>query len=248
MGDQNTNTLLIVFIAGIFLIAVIMVLSLNQTKIINASSQQQNAITVSGNAKLDTEPDMAEIFVRIETFSENAQDAKDENARLSDSVIKALKKEGINDKDVETTSFFLSPRYRYDSDKEENILEGYTLSHVLKVTATNIEAAGKLVDVAVDSGANGIDSVSFTLSKEKQKEISELALGRAAEVAGEKARALASSLKVNLGKIVSVQESSFDFIAYDAPLKAFAVEKAATQISPENVEVSARVTVSYGIE
>ncbi len=246
MTDKN-NTLLIVLIAGILLIAVIMVLNSGQTKIIN-TSQQQNAITVSGNAKLDTEPDMAEIYARIETFSENAQDAKDENAKLSDSVIKALKKEGINDKEIETTGFFLSPRYRYDRDTEESILEGYTLSHILKVTTNDIDKAGKLVDVAVDNGANGVDSVTFTLSKEKQKEISGLALAHAAEVAQERAKALASSLKVNLGKVVSVQESSFDFIAYDATAKTFAVEEAATQIIPENVEVSARVTVSYEIK
>jgi uncharacterized protein len=245
--DKNSNSLTIVFITGILLIAIILVLNQGQTKIVNTTAQQQNAISVSGNAKVEAEPDLAEIFIRIETFSSKAKDAKDENAKLSDSVRKALKKEGIKDDQIETTSFFLNPRYRYDRNKEENVLEGYSLTHVLKTKIEDIYDAGKLVDIAVDAGANGIDRVAFTLSKEKQKEISQQSLSRAAEVAEDKAKALANSLNVNLGSLLSVQESSFDFVAFDAAPRVMALEGSATQISPQNVEVSARVTVSYEI-
>jgi len=243
------NLVHVVIIAVIVLIAVILVMNSGQTKIITTGTEQKNAITVSGNAKLEVEPDQAEVYVRIETLSEKANDAKDENARTSDKVIKALKRIGIKDDDIETTSFSLNPRYRYDRNKNENILQGYTATHILKATTDDVDDAGKIIDTAVDNGANSIQSVNFGLSKEKQKEISGEALIRAAQVAKDKAQSLASSLGINLGKVISVQESSFNFVTFDAPRAEFAVAeaKAPTQIVPGNVEVTARVSLSYEI-
>ncbi len=246
MASSDKNTMLIVFIAGIMLIAVILVLNSGQTKVI--TTQGQNAITVSGNAGIETEPDKAEIYVKIETFAESAQDAKDENAEIADNVIKALKRQGIKDKDIETTTFYLAPRYKYDRTKEENVLQGYTLTNVLRVTTEDIEAAGKLIDTAVDNGANGIERVTFGLTKEKEKEVSALALAKASEVAGDKAKSLAVSLKINLGKIISVQESTFSIIPFEYAKAEMAVAaEAPTQISPEKVEVTAMVTLAYEI-
>ena len=74
--EKNNGTLMMVFIAGIILISVILVLNQGQTKIINNGSEQQNAITVSGNAQLFVEPDQAEVYVNIETFSDAADKAK----------------------------------------------------------------------------------------------------------------------------------------------------------------------------
>ena len=69
-------------------------------------------------------------------------------------------------------------------------------------------------------------------------------------IASDKAASLASSLKINLGKIISVQESSFRFTPYDYAPGAMAVEEsqAGTEISPQKVEVSASVTLAYEIK
>jgi len=245
------HTLSIIFIAGIILIALILVLNSGQTKIITTGGDQKNAITVSGNANLEVEPDQAEIFVRIETSSESAEDAKDENARISDKVTKALKKEGVRDKDIETVSFSINPEYRYERNTGKNILEGYTASNLLKVTTKDVDNVGKIIDVAVDNGANSIQNVRFGLSKELQKEVSGQALIRAAEVAKDKAESLASSLGVSIGKIISIQESNFNFVTYDyAPrVEALTAEaKAPTEIIPGKVDVSAIVSLSYEIK
>ena len=247
--DKKINSLALISLIVIAIAAVIMAFNSGVIKIVNTTEDQRNAISVSGNAKLEVEPDQVEVYVRIETFNVKADDAKDENAKISDKVIKALKKAGIKNDDMETTSFYLNPRYDYDRNKGESILKGYTATNVLKVTTKDVDNAGKVIDVAVDNGANSIQSVNFGLTKEKQKEISGEALIRAAQVAKDKAESLASSLGINLGKIISVQESSFDFIPFAAPVAEMVVAKAeaATQIVPGNVEVRASVTMSYEI-
>ena len=247
---ENNNTMMIVFIAGIILIAVILVLNSGNVKVITGS-EQKNSISVSGNAKLEVDPDQAEVFLRIETFNEKADNAKNENAKISDTVVKALKKEGIKDNEIETASFYLSPRYRWDQNSNKNILEGYTATKILKVTTTEIEKAGKIIDTAVDSGANGVDSVRFGLTKEKQKEVSGEALIRASQVAKEKAESLANSVGVNLGKVISIQESNFNYVTYDyAPRMDMmeAAKSAPTQIEPGKVEVDAFVSIAYEIK
>src|SRR3989338_3820607 len=244
--ETNNNTLMVVFIAGIVLIAVILVLNQGQTKIITGG-EQQNAISVSGNAKLEVEPDQAEVYVMIETSNEKADIAKNENARLSDNVVKALKSEGINDEDIETTSFYLSPRYKWDNDNQEQVLIGYTATNTLKVTTKDVDNAGKVIDTAVDNGANNIQNVNFGLSNEMQKEVFGEALISASRVARDKAESLANSLGVNLGNVVSVQESNFNFISYDYAPRADMMEIAKsvpTQIEPGKVEVNAFVSVA----
>jgi len=247
--ERNNNTLMIVFIAGIVLISVILVLNQGETKIVNVGQDQQNTISVSGNAKLEVEPDQVEVYVNIETSALSAEEAKNENSRISDNVMEALKKEGVKDDEIETTSFRISPRYTYDRNKGESILQGYTASNVLKITTKEIDDAGNIIDTAVESGANNIQSVNFGLSKERQKEVSGEALVRAAEVARDKAESLANSLGVNLGKIVAIQESNFDFVPFVAVRADFAVaeSQADTEIVPGKVDVSARVTVAYEI-
>jgi len=241
--------MLVVFVAGIILISVILVLNSGQTKIITGQDQI-NSISVSGNAELEVEPDQAEIFVKIETFSLKAEDAKDENAVISANVIKALKRAGVKDKDIETTSIYLNPKYRYDRNKGENIFQGYTMNNVLKITTKEVDDVGKLVDVAIDNGATGLQNVRFGLSSKLEKEFSGEALVRAAEIARDKAESLASSLGVDMGKVISIEESNFDFISFDyAPrLEAVAAEaKAPTVIVPGKVSVNARVTLAYEI-
>ena len=249
--EKDNSTLMVVFIAGIILISVILVLNQGQTKVITGG-EQQNAISVSGNAKLEVEPDQAEVYVMIETSNEKADAAKNENARTSDNVIKALKKKGIKDEDIETTSFYISPRYKWDNDNQEQVLIGYTAANTLKVTTKDVDNAGKVIDTAVDNGANSIQNVNFGLSKEMQKEVFGEALISASKVARDKAESLANSLGVNLGKVISVQESNFNFVPFDYAPRMDVMESSKagipTQIEPGKVEVNAFVSVAYEIK
>jgi uncharacterized protein len=244
--DKNQGTLAIVFIIGILLISILLVLNPSPTKIIPL--ENQNAITVSGNSDIKSDPDLLEVFIKIESSSDNAQEAKDRNAKTSENVRATLKRIGISEKDIETSSFSLNPRYRYDKDSGESILSGYTLSNQLKVSSKNIDMAGKIIDTSVDAGANGVDRVTFTLSEDKKSQVFSQALDKASREARQKAMSIASSLDVRLGNLVSVEESNFNYVAFDYSARNILMEsKSATEISPEKVSVSARISVSYEI-
>ena len=64
----------------------------------------------------------------------------------------------------------------YDSIKDSNgnyqqILIGYRVSNILSIQTDNIDSAGNIIDAAVSSGANRVDTVSFQLSDENYKKL-----------------------------------------------------------------------------
>ncbi len=247
---EKINYLTTILVAGLVIVAVILASNV-KTKI---NGEEKNRVSVSGTSSITVEPDKAEIYVKIVTLEKTAQESKNKNSQISGNVGKALKKEGIKDKDIETSQFLIYPRYEYEEVIENNlrkskqVLLGYEVTNVLKVTTQNLEKAGKLIDVAVDNGANDIDRVAFGLTKEKEKEVKQQAMILASNDAKEKAVALTTNLGISLLKPISISESSFYYQPFEYARGAL-LEKAAaeTVISPQKLDVSASVNLVYEI-
>jgi uncharacterized protein YggE len=236
---------------GLVIVALILALNSKQTTVVSGQDIR-NTISVSGDSELTVDPNQAEIFVNIETLEETAKESKDENARISKDVTDALKKAGVKEKNIETTQFSISPRYQYNRNTQKSDLIGYAVTHVLKVTTTDLDKVGNYVDTAVDNGATRINTINFGLTDEKKKDTNGEAMIRASNAAREKAEALSTNLGVRLGNIASVSESNFNYIPFIA--RDFAVVEAAfdtgipTEISPQSVTVRATVNVAFEIK
>lgn len=211
------------------------------------TASQQDTISVSATANIQAQPDKAELYVKIATLDTDAQKSQQKNSEISDQVIKNLLLEDVSKKDIETSQYYLDQKIRYGRDGEQ-IIDGYETIHILKITTAQTTEVGKLIDVAIKGGANGINSIVFTLSDEKKAELRNEALADAATEAKQKATKIAASLGVRLGKLHTASESSFDFRPYFAPMAA--AEKAVsapTQVLPQAVEVSATLAVEYSV-
>jgi len=241
---------------NVLLFTVVMVLALFltgcETKIIESDDENINTINVQGSATVAAAPDEANIFIRIETRADTAQRAEDDARAKANQVMGALKQHGVKEADIQTTQFSLNPQW--DWTEEGQKFRGYMLYHVMKVTSKDVENTGKLVDAAITAGANAIDSVQFTLSKEKRKDVFGEALQRAAEEAESKAQSLGSTLGITVGKPTQIMEQNFNYIPYDYRGGVAMAETAdakmmpPTPISPQEVEVTATVQVNFLIE
>jgi len=205
----------------------------------------KDVLTVSGESVVTTAPDKAEIYVRIETEAETAKEAKDANAEISAKVKEALLNAGVEKTDIETSQFNLYPKQKYIEENETYITIGYVLQNVMKVTTKKVDKAGELVDVAVNAGANGIDSVYFGLTKEKRQEIEKEALAKATEIAKARAKALSEAAGVDLKKLVSVTGGS-NYAPFPV-FRTLATAKAPTEISPQQLEVQGNAQLVYEI-
>jgi uncharacterized protein len=238
------------------LVGAILIMALNtKSPDVNISSQPgelRNTISVSGTGIITASPDEAELYIRIITEAADAKTAQDDNADITEDVRNALKNKGVSEDDMETSSYYLSPKTSWDRETGESEIYGYTLTHMLKVTTKDIKNTGKLADAAVGAGANGLGNVNFKLSDELRDKAYSEALEVASASASEKAGSIASALKVDLGELINVAESGTSYTPYRYyDMAESAVPKAAgaeTVISPQDVEVTAYVSLVYEIE
>ncbi len=244
MKNQN-------LIIGILVIALVLVLAFFAFQG-NITSSEDKIITASGDATITTMPDKAEVYVRITTNNTDANLAKTANQDINNKVIAALKKLGLSDSDIETTSYDLRKNQVWEDNSYVD--KGYIAETTLKVSTKDLSKAGSIIDASVSAGAQGIDYVSFTLSNERQAQVKKDALANATVAARTKAETIASSLGVKLAGIKSVSEPNVGQIYYNAypnfAMAEGASVKAAdfgTQLQPKSLEISAQISVVYKI-
>jgi uncharacterized protein YggE len=203
------------------------------------------SITVTGEARISAEPDQAEIDIGVVTQAKTAPDASKENAERLARVLAEVKKELGKGDEVKTTGYTLAPNYRYPQGGKPEIV-GYTASNTLRIRTTNLNLVGRLIDRAMQAGANNVNRLVFALKDELAAQVA--ALKMASAEAKSKAEAVASSLGLKIVRIAAVNEGerTVQPILRDRQLMAARAEAASTPVEPGTVEV--RSTVSMTVE
>lgn len=204
-------------------------------------------VTANGNYEMPVAPDQAVIYLLIQTNASSAEQAKNANAVISDDVLTALIKIGVDRKDIGTENYNMYPEYNWSSGEQKII--GYIVSNNMKITTKDFNNVGKIVDASVDNGAL-VSYINFELSTQKNNEYKALALANASLDARNKAEAIAAGLNKQLGSLISVSSSDYYYTPYPiyrAEEAGVNVKTVATNIQPTNIDVSASVSVVYEV-
>ena len=207
-------------------------------------------ISVSGEGIVEATPDRAIISVGVVTRAKNPSEVQSANAKATTSVINSIVALGIERKNISTGNYNFSPTYRH-TDNGKTILEGYEASNSVTIIVDDLNLVGKVIDAALNHGANRVDSLNFGLRNKNlyQDEALRLAVldaKRKAEIAA-----------ATLGKyIVSVRSVSINSNSVSAPrnyklARSMAVEDAVaeyeTPIESGTLQCSANVHVEFEI-
>jgi len=159
-------------------------------------------------------PDVALISAGVVSHSATATAAIGDAANRMDRVRAALKRAGVADRDVQTSSLNLNPEYRYADNKAPE-LTGYTASNEVTIRFRDLRNAGKILDALVAEGANQISGPNLTIDNPDAA----LDEARADAVASGRARAqlYARSLGMRVVRLVSVSESGGYAVPPPAP-------------------------------
>lgn len=161
-------------------------------------------LDINATGEVTRVPDLAIISAGVVTRSTSATAALQEAAQRMQRVVAALKRAGIDDRDIQTSSVNLNPEYRYVENQAPQ-LTGYTASNQLTIRFHDIRNSGKILDALVAEGANQINGPNLTV------EHPEAALdeARAKAVANGRARAelYARTLGLHVARVVAVSES-----------------------------------------
>ena len=202
------SVLVVFFIVLILSTAVDVVNKIKEGKYISQNVRARNSIVVSETGEVYAKPDLAIITFTVLKEAKTVANAMNENSATMNNVIEAVKEQGVEDKDLKTTSFNIYPRYEYsEGTYGKRVLVGYEVVQNLEVKIRNLEKIGTIIEKATSSGANEASDLQMTIDNqdELKKQAREQAIATAKTRAGE----LAFQLGVKLGKVVSFNESFY---------------------------------------
>lgn len=210
--------------------------------------KEENTITVSGQGEVYADPDLSVVNFSVITEKDTVDQALQTNKEKMNRVIARLKDQGIEKKDLKTTTFNIQPRYEWyeeTSRKEgKRKLVGYEVTQELQVKIRNLGTVGEVIQEATDAGANKVGNVQFTL--ENREQFKKKAREKAIEQAKGKAEEISSQLGVELVKIVNFSEDFYTPRPYFGVMKEQAAG-GAPEVEPGQNKVEVSVSVTYEI-
>jgi uncharacterized protein YggE len=202
------------------------------------------SVTAIAEAVIHAEPNQAEVHLGVVTQARSAPQAGKENAEKLARVMAELKKLLGKEDELKTVSYSLHPNYRYPQGGKPEIT-GYTAANILRIKTGDLTGVGKLIDAAMQSGANAINRLAFTLKDEQAAQMEALRL--AVQKAKAKAEGMAGSLGLRVTRILAVSEGERAIrplvmpMAREAQMDALAA--APTPVEPGSIEVRSSVTL-----
>ena len=222
----------------------------------SAALAQQSAISQSiAGTRLDINatgevtrvPDVAVINAGVVSRSPTASAALQETAGRVTRVIAALKRAGVEDRDIQTSNVSLNPEYRYPENQAPQLV-GYTGSNSVTIRFRDIRNSGKILDALVAQGANQINGPSLMVDKPEAA----LDEARAKAIAVGRARAdlYARSMGLRVVRIVSVNESGGSYpVPPPMPMYARAeMGQADTKIVPGEQKLQVNLAMTFELQ
>lgn len=205
-------------------------------------------LDISATGSVTRVPDVAIIAAGVVTKSTTASGAIADNARRMERVRAALKRAGIADRDIQTSSIGLNPDYRYENNQAP-VLTGYQASNNVSVRFRDIRMSGTILDALVAQGANQINGPSLTI--DKPEAAYDEARGKAVVAGRARAELYARSLGMRVVRLLSISESG-GFSRPPMPMNnraeiAMAAD-AKTSIDPGSQDLEVTLAMSFELQ
>ena len=214
--------------------------------ITSVTTTKSDTFNVTGEGTAVIKPDIAVVSVGIRSNGSTVKEAQDQINSVINRVSEAIKKVGVDPKDIKTTNYNISPEYDFRGGTQR--ISGYSASTNLQIKVRDIDKVNSVIDEATVSGANQVGGVTFDVDDKTKAE------GEAREQAvAEAKRSAEQAAKIagfSLGRLVNYTEN-FEGGPIPVPLRMDvaigAPAEKATQIEPGSSEIKVIVTLSYEI-
>ena len=202
-------------------------------------------LDISATGEVTRVPDLAIISAGVQTLQPTATGAIESNAARMERVRAALKRAGIADADIQTSSISLNPEYRYVENQPPR-LTGYRATNSVNVKFRDLKRTGAILDALVAEGANQISGPNLTIDKPDQA----LDEARAKAISNGRARAqlYARALGMQVARLLSVSESGGYSVPPPMPYAmrdSAQASVAKTEIDPGTQQLQVNVSMSF---
>lgn len=171
-----------------------------------------SGIWVTGQSTLEIPADVAQVSIGVESREVSVADARNNAAEAMESVLDAIKENGVDEDDIVTTNFNIYPQTIWVEVSDslgrhsEPRITGYTVTNTVQVTVRDIDNLSPVVDTAATAGGDliRINSIQFTV--DDSSVFGAQMRQQAAADALAKADVYARAMGVTLGQLVYLTE------------------------------------------
>jgi len=214
-----------------------------------AAETKSPTLSVNGEGIVEAAPDRAAISIGVVTQDKDAARAQSANAKAAQDVINSIVALGVERKNINTSDYSFRPTYRQEANRQ-SILSGYEVRNTVHVMLDDLELVGKVIDTALNHGANNIDSLDFGIKNRKKLQDEALLLAirdarqRADLVAHELGKTITGvqDISINLGGVGAMRMNKMYAMA------AMADMESSTPIEAGTLSCSASVHIIYTLD
>lgn len=241
----KTVSILMLAAAGMLVLSGCASPALAQTSTPSPATDQSHTISVTGAGTAYGVPDIATAQIGVQTRDPDAVKATGANTTKMTAIINALKAQGIQEKDIQTTNFSVSAQQDVDASGQPKGTMTFIVENTVNITVRDLSKVGEVLSASVDAGANNIYGVSYSVADQSGLE----AKARDQAMADAKARAtqLAKDAGTTLDGPITISENvnngpSPYFAGRGA---AMAPSSAPVPVQSGQISVQIQVNVTY---
>ncbi len=166
--------------------------------------QAQRIVRAVADATVSAKPDEARITAGVVTRASTAEEAAAQNAAQVETMLTRLRAVLGASADLKTVAYSISPDYQHSGGV--STIVGYTASNSVQATTQDLSNLGRVIDAAVQGGANTVGGISFRI--QDPEPLKAQALSAAAKKAKAHAEAIAAGLGAKVGAVTAAAEGS----------------------------------------
>ncbi len=212
------------------------------------TKQVSGELAVVGEGKVEIVPDKATLNAGITVNNaKTVEEARNQMSTIHNKIVEAVKKLGVDAKDMQTSSYSVNPNYSYEQGGS-NTITGYNADASVTISVKEVAKVPQIIDAVTTAGANYVHNNGFSV--ENPEKYREQAREKAIQNGREQAQKLANTLGIRLGKVVNIVESSPNTSASPVMLRELAapgggVPDASLSVEPGTQTITSVVTLYF---
>ena len=208
-------------------------------------------IMVNGEGEVILKPNISVVSFSVVSEGKDINALQNDNNEKINQAIAFVKNQKVDEKDIKTSGYNLSPRYIYNPKTGQSSIDGYNLTQTVTVKIRDLNNVNKILGGLPGLGINQISGPNFSVD-DLENYLSE-ARQKAFQNAREKAEEQASFNGVRLGRVVTFSEGSQG--GYLMPMyaerslgKGGVMDAVVPTIEPGSEEIKVTVNVTFEIK
>lgn len=252
-------------LVGMILALFLLVVTIKEVKslaYVGSDNGMYNSISVNGKGEEVVIPDIATFSFSVSEKAKTVAEAQALATKKINDTLKAVRDNGIADKDIKTISYNINPNYEYTQGvctqwscpPGRSVLIGYEVGQSVEVKVRDIEKSGALLATIGEMEVQNVSGLSFSV--DDIDTVKAKARATAIANAKQKAEQIAKDLGVRIVRITSYYDSS----DYPSPVYGMGGDMMSAKVgnmseqavAPEvpigETKIISNVTVTYEIK